>query len=99
MLADDTGGVLGFYDRYDFEIGEIAPGQDPFLQQARIVALHELEATVEVRLDPAPDIDEPFGRHAASVAKARVDGLRIPILEMLDHHEEHVPLIFSLGGA
>ena len=91
MPADVFGGVFRGDDGDDLEVGEVGPVDDPVLQQAGVVALHQLEAAVEIGLDPAADIGEPVGRHAALVAEAGVDGLGVAALEALDDHEQHVP--------
>jgi hypothetical protein len=64
-------------------------GEHPLLQQPQIVAFHQLEAAVEVRLDPAPDIFQSFRKFDAGIAHAPVDRDRILVLEALDHHEQH----------
>ena len=62
----DFAGLLARHDRHDLE-GHAEPlaVQHPFLQQPRIVAFHQLEAAVEIRLDPAPDIFQPLGKFYA----------------------------------
>ena len=45
----------------DLDIDQIAPTEHPLLQQAGVVALHELEAAIEVRFDPAADVCETSG--------------------------------------
>jgi hypothetical protein len=77
-------------DGHDLEVGEVPPFQDPALEQERVVALHHLEAAVEVDLDPAIDITEAVGERAAFVLKAGIDGRRVAVLESLDDHEVHV---------
>src|SRR5262245_45381652 len=77
------------HDRHDLELDEIAPEGHPLLEQARILALHELKAAVEVGFDPAAHVAEPFRSAATALAKAPVHRLRVPVLEPLDHHEEH----------
>jgi hypothetical protein len=63
--------------------------EDPLLKQAQIVAFHELEAAIEVRLDPAAEIFQAFGKDDARVADTPVDGHGVAILEPLDDHEQH----------
>src|SRR5262249_1443968 len=66
-----------------------APVQQPILQEARVVAFHQLEAAVKVRLDPAPDIFQAVRRHATLFAEAAIDRLRVAVAEPFDDHEEH----------
>ena len=73
-----------------FEVGEIGPTRHPFLQQADVVALHELETSVEVGLNPAADIGQALGRHAALFLKSLVDCLRVLVAKTFDHHEQHL---------
>jgi len=62
-------------DRHDLEThARAAALEDPLLEQAQIVAFHELEAAIEIRLDPAADIFEAFGKDDARVAVAPIDG-------------------------
>src|SRR5690349_3615273 len=88
---DHLARVLARHHRHDLEgHAELAiVGEDPFLQQPQIVAFHELEATVEIRLDPAADVFEAVRKLDAGLAHAPVDRDRIAILETLDHHEKH----------
>src|SRR4030081_3021191 len=88
---DDFPRFLARHHRHDLE-GHAEPlaVQDPFLQQPRVVAFHQLEATVEIGFDPAPQIFRPLGELDPGIAHALVDRDRIAVLETLDHHEEHL---------
>src|SRR5690349_13437055 len=60
--------LLARHHRHDLERrAGAAAVQYPFLQQPRVVALHQLKAAVEVRLDPAAVIDEAVGERDAAV--------------------------------
>src|SRR5204863_8957675 len=89
---DDLAGLGRWNDGHDLELDEVAPAQDPLLEQARVVALHQLEAAVEARLDPAADVREPVRRAASVLPEPPVHRLGVTVLEALDHHEEHRPL-------
>src|SRR5262249_3779154 len=65
------------------------PHQHPFLDGAGIVAFHELEAAVEIGLDPGADIFQSGGHHAALFLEALVERLRVLVVEVLDDHEQH----------
>ncbi len=86
----DVGARLGRrHDRDDLELGERIPVEHPLLQQARVIALHQLEAALEARLDPAVDVAQALGHAPAGVAQVPVDRPGIAILEPLDDHEQH----------
>ena len=76
-------------DRYDFEFDEIAPSGHPWLEEQRVVALHQLIAAVEVCLDPAIDIREARGHQAAFFLHVPIHGGGVAIAKSLDHHEQH----------
>src|ERR671910_922920 len=61
--------------RHDLELDEIAPERDPTLQEARVVTFHQLEAALEIGLDPAIDVAQPVGRAAPFLAQAAIDRL------------------------
>src|SRR5882724_2367873 len=82
-------GLLGGDDGDHLEIDEIAPVRDPLLKQACVVAFHDLEAAIEIHLDPARDVFETVGRHPALIAEAPVDRFGVAVAEPLDHHELH----------
>ena len=73
----------------DLEVHEIGPGGDPLIEQLTIVALHDLIAVREVGRHPTVDVSQPFGRESAFRPEPDVDGLRVPVLVMLDDHVEH----------
>jgi hypothetical protein len=66
------------------------PPDNPLLKQSGIVALHELEATVEIRFDPTINVLQTLRKHASSFPRTIVHGAGISVLEFLNHHEEHV---------
>jgi hypothetical protein len=77
---DRLPGLRRRHHGHDLELDQIAPERDPLLQP-RIIALHELKATVEVRLDAAADVAQPVRGAAALLAQAAVARLGIAILE------------------
>jgi hypothetical protein len=66
------------------------PLRYPLLEKPRIVALHELKATVKARFYPASDIGQAVRHHPASLFETAINGCGIPILKTLDHHKEHI---------
>jgi len=87
----DDGACLGArHHRHDLEAdAQPVPAQHPLLQQPQVVALHELEAAREVRLDPAVDVTQPFRQRTPAVAHLAVDRQHVVVTEAFDHHEEH----------
>src|SRR3981189_987277 len=87
---DPFAGFLARHDRDDPKAhAEPLAVQDPFLQQPRVVAFHQLKAAVEIGLDPATDIGQSFRKFYPGIADALVDRDRVAVFETLDHHEEH----------
>ncbi len=85
--------LTAFHDRHDLEGGACSPPmQDPLLDEAKLVALHELKAAGEVRLDPAGDVLQPLGQTSSSIPNALVDRQHVVAFETLDDHEEHITL-------
>ena len=72
------------------------PSDDPLLKHPRVITFHELEATIEVYLDPAGDVLQAVRHHPPMVSEAAVHGLSISVLEFLDHHEEHLVCLVPL---
>ena len=65
------------------------PSDHPLLKKSCIIAFHELETTVEIRFNPARDVLQAIRHHSPLVSEAAIHGESIPILELLNHHEEH----------
>jgi hypothetical protein len=65
------------------------PLDHPLLKLPWVITFHELEATIEVRLDPAPDVFQIIRHHPPMLSEATVNSESISVLESLDHHEEH----------
>src|SRR4029078_5456230 len=86
---DGRAGFGGGEDGYDLALHQVAPLQHPLLEKPQVVAFHHLEATVEVGLNPAPNIGEAVRHLAALLAQAAVDRLGVAILEALDDHKVH----------
>src|SRR5207244_10500577 len=60
-------------------------------QKRGVVAFHDLEAAVEVLRDPACHVPKGSWRQPALVAKAAVDGQRVPVAKVLDDSVRHPP--------
>ena len=53
------------------------------------VSFHQLQAALEIGLDPAVDGAQPVGRAAPLLAQAAIDRLGVAPLEPLNHHDQH----------
>src|SRR3972149_9722656 len=65
------------------------PLDHPLLKLPGVITFHELEATVEVHFDPAPDVLQTIRHHPPMLSEATIHGESILVLELLNHHEEH----------
>ena len=83
----DLGGFLRRPHRNEFKFDQVPPVVRPFFQCGSIIAFHELEAAVEIRLDSAPDVPQALGRHSCHRGSAGRPG--IAVFKVFDHHEEH----------
>src|SRR5947208_1925468 len=59
------------------------------MEQRGVVAFHELEAAVEVALDPTVDVPQTVGHRPARLAEPLVNRCGVAFLEPLDDHEQH----------
>src|SRR5262249_25607184 len=90
MRGYHLSGVFARNDRHDFERGAAtAPSHRPLLEEAQVVALHELKAAAEVGLDPAVDVLQSGGEHPPAIAQLAVDRDHVVVAKALDDHEEH----------
>src|SRR5215203_5196120 len=91
MRRDNLASLGAGYDRHDFKANSCAsPVQNPLLKQPKVVTLHQLETTAEVRLDPAIDVPEAFGYRSAAVSHTLIDRHHVVIAKSFDDHEQHV---------
>src|SRR6516165_10728825 len=87
MALDDSLRLNACHDGDDLERhAAAAPLENPFLEEPRVVATHELKATGEVGLDPAVDVFEPLRQRSAFLAQALVGWNHVAIAKSLDHH-------------
>src|SRR5262249_55260859 len=87
--TNNVTGTLRSRHRTDLKIDQVVPLRNPLLEQARLVALHELKAALQVYLKPAIEVFHPLRQHASLLAEAAVNGGGVPVPKALDHHEEH----------
>jgi len=87
--VDCFGSLLGWHDGDNFKVNEILPARDPFLEKARVVAFHQLEAADQICLHPAVNIPQAIREHSASLPAAAVHCLSVSVPEPLDNHEKH----------
>ena len=72
-------------DGDDLECSQPAPVKGPLLDKAGVITLHQLEATIEIGLDPAADIGRTIGQPATIVAKMSVGRDGVLAIEPLDN--------------
>jgi hypothetical protein len=74
--------------------------QNPLLNEAEIVAFHELEATAKIRFHPAIVVLQAVRQPTACIAKPPIDRDHVVVLKTLDHHEQHgrLPILHAPQG-
>jgi len=91
MRSDNfTGLRAGYHGHYLEGDPRASPLEHPRLQKPQIIALHQLEASTEVWLDPAIDVLKTIRDRASAITHALVDGNHVVVSESLDDHEKHV---------
>ncbi len=66
--------------RGNFKIYEIIPPDYSLLEQLWVITLCELETTIEVHFDPAPDVLQIIRHHSTMLSEPRIHGEIIPFL-------------------
>jgi hypothetical protein len=80
---------FGWHDWDDLKIDKVLPPDHPLLEESRVVAFHELEAAIKIRLYPAVDVLQTVWEHATLFRKATVHGASVSVLEPLNYNEKH----------
>jgi hypothetical protein len=62
ISAEQRSNLFGDADGNDFKFGQIAPLQNPLLEQKCVVAFHQLEASIKISLNPAFEIAQALGQ-------------------------------------
>src|SRR4029078_13484995 len=73
-------------DWIDFEVDDVAPIRNPFVEITDVRCLHQLKASFELFIDPARYVLQSFWRQAAVFSEALVHRNRIAVLKMFDNH-------------
>src|SRR5258708_38401339 len=85
VRSNDLPRFLARDDGNDFKCCAVAsPLQDPFLEEAHVVAAHELEATAKVGLHPTIDIFQAVRQRTPGVPQALIDRDHIVVAKSLD---------------
>src|SRR5271169_2369448 len=71
--ADRRSRVFGAAHRNDLEVDQIPPIGGPSAQVLLPLGLHDLEASREVKVDPARQVPQTLGGHAASLPETPID--------------------------
>jgi hypothetical protein len=82
---DPVGGLFRWHDGIDLKIGNIAP--TPSIEQSAILGFHNLEATLELFVDPAQNVLQTFWSQAPMITKSSIDRERIGIPKLFNDHE------------
>src|SRR5215212_154055 len=85
--ADDFSRLRRWDDWDDLGFEEVSPAQYPLLEQARVVAGHELKTSAKACFDPASLVGQPVRQRTAFISQAAVDVGDRPRFEPFDHHE------------
>lgn len=81
LRSNDLNGFLGAVHRNKLKVNEILPVGRPLLQEQDIIAFHQLEAAIEVCLDPALHIGKTFRCRSSLIAERRYTALASRFLE------------------
>lgn len=84
--SDSRGGVRRTHDRVHFEVDDVAPACDPFVQKETVIRLHELITASETGIYPAGHVSEPRRCEPSVISEASVHWYGIASLESFDHH-------------
>src|SRR5713101_5914313 len=84
-----SGRLRGSLHANDLEVDQVVPVGRPFSKERLVFRFHDLEAALEVEINPAGDVSDAVRSHPAPFAKAAVHLGRSPWSEMLNHHVEH----------
>jgi len=79
-------GLLRRDDGVDFEVNDVVPVGDPFVEIGDIGRFHQLKASLELLVDPARNVFQSFRSETAALTKAPIDWNRIAVLKMFDNH-------------
>src|SRR5687768_10361027 len=85
--TNDVSRLRRWHDWDDLGFEEFVPAQHPFLEQARVVAGHELKTAAKVSFNPASLVGESLRHRTSLVSQAAVDVRNRARFEPLDHHE------------
>ena len=83
---------LGRDDWIDFEVNDVVPMSNPFVDVIDIGCLHQLKTNLQLLIHPTGKILQPLRRHPPVLSEAPVNRQRITIPKPLDNHVKHVQL-------
>ena len=73
----------------DFEVNQVVPATDPFVQRIKTGRLHDLETAGACRVHPTGLIHDTPRQHAAVPPEPFPNGLGVAAFEAFDDHEKH----------
>ena len=69
------------------ELDQVPPVLEPLSEDGRVIALHDLEARLQVVAHPAVHIGEAIRQAPTFLGQALIHGCGIPVSKPLDDHE------------
>ena len=72
----------------DFEVNQVLPSMDPFVQRIQTGRLHDLETAGASRVHPTRLIDDACGQHPSAAPKPFAYRLRVAAFEAFNDHKK-----------
>src|ERR1051325_5436053 len=91
-LLQSVRSFLGRDDWIDFEVNDVVPMSNPFVDVIDIGCLHQLKTNLQLIIHPTGKILQPLRRPPPMLSEAPVNRQRITIPKPLDNHVKHVQL-------
>src|ERR1051325_4538917 len=96
-LLQSVRSFLGRDDWIDFEVNDVVPMSNPFVDVIDIGCLHQLKTNLQLLIHPTGKILQPLRRHPPVLSEAPVNRQRITIPKPLDNHVKHVQYLNFYG--
>jgi hypothetical protein len=83
--------------RVNFELHQVIPIENPFVQVFTIISFHQLKASFEFFVDPARYVSQAFRSETSVFLEASIHGYRILVLKVLNNHVEQISFLLNVG--